>query len=348
MEAPAKNQIRSQNGALKRSIIVKNLSATPNISHLMLAAMAAFLFVTSGIAGAQAAKTYHQIAEEHPGWVQVPGQLTRPDCVHQIPAGANVEISDDPRAGDNVTLNGEVIAHYDPCPEAPIDTRHPGHAPGPTGNGWVEHSQWDVPLKSGDNIDWLQGYWQVPTSPETNGALIYFFNGLEPQVNPASLILQPVLQYGVSPAGGGDYWAIAGWLVGSNTYASTLLVVNPGDLIIGTTYQTSASGDKLNYRVEAFDSTTSQLSTLSAWSSGIQWQWAFAGVLEAYNVTSCSQFPASGLAVFYDTSVAHGFPNYDYYGSFGFEGFVDNYAGHGGPACGFKATVSGGATVLAF
>src|SRR5215472_16747121 len=76
--------------------------------------------------------------KDHPGWVQVPGALVRPDCVFEVPNEAQV--------GDNgdIIVNGALWAHYDDCPEAPVLTR-PVHrvaplfsdAPG-TINGWVE------------------------------------------------------------------------------------------------------------------------------------------------------------------------------------------------------------------
>ena len=93
---------------------MKNLITSSTIHNRVFAAMAAFLFVASGVASAQAGKTYNQLKAEHPGWVQVPGALTSPDCVHQIPSGATVDESDGPTAGD-VTLNGKLIAHYDTC-----------------------------------------------------------------------------------------------------------------------------------------------------------------------------------------------------------------------------------------
>src|ERR1700690_589366 len=135
---------------------------------------------------------------DHPGWVQIPGEFIRPDCVHEIPNGGKVEVHADQITVD-VTLNGALIAHYDACPEEAIVTRpraHAaglGHTPG-TGNGWVEADQWNVPLGSDDDIDYLAGTWTVPSYPAENGALIYLFNGIEP--SSGSWILQPVLQYG--------------------------------------------------------------------------------------------------------------------------------------------------------
>jgi hypothetical protein len=327
---------------------MKNVITSRTIHNRVLAAMAAFLFVTSGIASAQAGKTYSQLKAEHPGWVQVPGALTSPDCVHQIPSGATVDESDGPTAGD-ITLNGKLIAHYNTCAEASIPTRHIAD-PGPTGNGWVEDSQWLLSLKSGDNIDFLGGSWSVPSIPETYGALIYLFNGIQP--SNGSWIMQPVLQFGDNGNFGGDYWVLASWLVHSNTdyYVSSPVGVNPGDVIIGQTYQTGVSGNNLYYLIYANDVSNGQDSTLSVKTWGLQWSQAFAGVLEAYNVTSCSEYPSGSQGVddFYKTTVAHGYPKLEWLTPAKFVGVQDNYFGKGGPFCSFKVDVSGGSSTLYF
>ena len=66
---------------------------------------------------AQQSDTSSVSLKAHPGWVQIPGALIRPDCVHEVPKGALVSESGD------VTLHGALIAHYDDCPETPIHTR---------------------------------------------------------------------------------------------------------------------------------------------------------------------------------------------------------------------------------
>ena len=113
------------------------------VHNRILSSAALFLFATSAILSAQPAKTYDQITAAHPGWVQVPGELIRPDCVHEIPNGAKIIVGDNGEPTGDVTLNGQVIAHYDSCPEAAMSTRHtasapktPGHTPGPPFNGW--------------------------------------------------------------------------------------------------------------------------------------------------------------------------------------------------------------------
>jgi hypothetical protein len=323
---------------------MKNAITTRTTRNRVLATMAAFLFVTSAIASAQVEKTYSQLKAEHPGWVQVPGALASPDCVHQIPTGAKVDASDGPTSGD-VTLNGQVIAHYDSCAEASIPTRHLVQDPG-TGNGWVEASQWDVSLKSLDNIDYLYGYWTVPSIPKTYGALIFIFNGIEP--SGGAWIMQPVLQYGDNGAFGGNYWVLASWLVHSNTdyFVSSPIGVNPGDTIAGAVWQTSISGGTLGYDIAGTDRTTNQSSILSLTATGYHWVWAYAGVLESYNVTSCSEFPggSSGHDAFVKTHVYHGYPYLDYLTP----KFYSAEYNYGGPSCNFKVTVSGSSSTLYF
>lgn len=302
------------------------------------------LSVVSNDCLAQSQVTYDAAVQAHQGWVQIPGELIRPDCVHEIPNGAKVEIENGRITGD-VMLNGALYAHYDACTEEAVVTRHLDHAqsaqggahnPG-TGNGWVEADQWNAPLSSSDDIDYLGGTWKVPTYPTMDGALIYMFNGIVPA--DGSWILQPVLQFGAGPAGGGNYWAIASWLVSSSqAFHSPLESVNPGNTISGYTEMTSISGSTKYWEVMAQDTTTGAYSWISAHVSGEQWTWAFRGVLEAYNVSSCSQFPSSGKVIFSNSQVAHGFPYYDLVSP----NWVGSIYGYGGPSCHFAVVAASG------
>jgi len=304
----------------------------------ILCSIACFLFVTSGMLSAQQNTTYSQAKMNHPDWVQVPGALIRPDCVHEIPNGATVEIGSDGQVSGDVMLDGVLIAHYDDCPEAPIVTRPFGGGEGlandpGTGNGWVESSNWLVPLGSTDNLDEVAGNWKVPSAPSVNGALIYLFNGMEP--SDFKWILQPVLQYGVGAAGGGNYWAIASWLVGSKAYHSKLETVNTGDSLRGFTKITSVSGGTIHWAVDAKDTTTGAFSNLTAHTTGYHWTWALAGVLEAYGITSCSDFPSNKKAVFTNSDAYHAYPAFTLLAP---PGWSASYYSYGGPSCGFSVT----------
>ncbi len=282
----------------------------------------------------------------HPTWVQVPGLLIRPDCVHEVPKGAHVEVIGDKITGD-VTQAGRVIAHYDACPEPGIATRNLEGSrsvtePG-TGNGWVEAVENDMPLSSSDNIDWLSGTWKVPPAPAASGGLIYLFNGIEPSTQ--NWILQPVLQYGYNGYFGGNYWVIASWMVGPNNYAfySPAERVNAGDTIYGTTYITSEASGRLNWEVWAQDDTTGVYTWITAWTSGLQWKWGYSAVLESYNISSCSQFPNADPNIFSNNAAYHDYPSYvTAPGSFG--GWVNS--GWTGPQCGFTAFPYGSSSYL--
>uniref|UniRef100_A0A8H7XRS0 Uncharacterized protein n=1 Tax=Psilocybe cubensis TaxID=181762 RepID=A0A8H7XRS0_PSICU len=75
--------------------------------------------------------------------------------------------------------------------------------------------------------------WKVPPIPETvDGQILYLFNSIEP--NTFQSVIQPVLQFGTTPAGGGDYWAIASWfVVGSDVFYTPLTQVSPGRSLTG-------------------------------------------------------------------------------------------------------------------
>jgi len=62
---------------------------------------------------------------------------------------------------------------------------------------------------------------------------LFWWNGVEPA--DTSAVLQPVLQYGSSAAGGGDYWAYASWYVSSahGSHFSTVETVQLGDIVTG-------------------------------------------------------------------------------------------------------------------
>jgi hypothetical protein len=282
-------------------------------------------------------------AAKQAGWVQIPGELIRPDCVHAVPSGAKVEVGTDGQITGDVSLNGAVIAHYDACSEDAIVTRPRARTEGlakdqATGNGWVEADQWNVPLSQNDDIDYLAGTWTVPSYPSESGAVLYPSNGVESASS--KWILQPVLQYGLGFAGGGNYWTISSWLVSANeVFYSPLVQVYPGNSISGYTQMTGISGNTKYFEVLAQDNTTGNYSYLNAYVSGQHWTWAYAGILEAYELSSCAQFPANGREVFKGTVVDHGFPAYksatphDFYGAI---------YGYGGPTCHFAVVAASG------
>lgn len=317
-----------------------------------LALSAAFLgsLAVSGLSNSASAQTGSMSAAviEHPTWAQLPGALIRPDCVHEIPKGARVEIGKDGNLTGDVTLNGALVAHYDSCPEQAVITHQSAatqsavHSEVTTGNGWVEDDQYNAPLTSSDNIDFMGGNFTVPSYPsEANGGqVIYLSNGIDPASH--KWFLEAALQYGYNGLFGGNYYSIATWLISTNAvYYSSPDYVYPGDSLTGYTEMTGKSGSTTYWDVVIQDNSSGAYSAGSYWVSGQHWTWAYAGILQAYNVYACAEFPASGREVFTNSVVAHGFPYYDQISYPNWKGAVDGY---GGPTCHF-AVVAASATL---
>ncbi len=299
----------------------------------------------SSYASAQA-RNVSEVVAEHPNWAQLPGELIRPDCVHEIPKGAKVAIGTDGNLTGDVTLNGELIAHYDSCPEQGIVTRQSAatqsaaKTEATSGSGWVEDDQWNAPVSSTDNIDYMAGNWKVPSYPsEANGGqVIYLSNGIDPASH--KWFLEAALQYGYNGAFGGDYYSIATWLIGTSVaYYSSPDYVYPGDSLSGYTEMTDKSGSTTYWDVLIVDNSTGASSEGSYWVSGQHWTWAYAGVLQVYNVYACAEFPASGREVFGDSVVAHGFP---YYYEYSYPNWKGAGGGYDGPSCHFAVVAASG------
>jgi hypothetical protein len=105
-------------------------------------------------------------------------------------------------------------------------------------------------------------------------------------------ILQPVLQYGPSAAGGGQYWSIASWYLYTDTsdvdhaYYTTLIEVSSGDPLTGIMNMIDAD-DTHDYWKCSFDSYSD-----SSLKIGTAQELIYATeTLETYNSTGESDLP---------------------------------------------------------
>jgi len=206
-------------------------------------------------------------------FVQTPGGLrVHRSCVHEVANGAFVDSNDDVWVGDRRER------HLPRCAHAPRP---------PTINGWVEYSSAIAPTNP-YGFNWYRQLgidFVVPSAPTSNGGqLIYLFPGLEPTTG--NSILQPVLQYGTSPAGGGYYWGMANWYVTASGSAvhSPLVRVNAGDRIRSWVYVPAnvACGNDVGVGTYWLYVTPPD-----------RYNWGFQGALEAYNTNTCDQLPAT-------------------------------------------------------
>jgi hypothetical protein len=168
--------------------------------------------------------------------VLTPGGYRHPSLVHYVPANHAIHRKD----GKQQLLNLATQVATD----VEEFTPYPGDVPG-FGTGWIAYAHWLN--TTGQPITNLRTIWKVPPAPTTqSGQIIFLFNGIDP-TNPSDGILQPVLQWGISAAGGGPYWAVASWYVGGDGHAfhTTPIRVNTGDTVVGVMKATGPGGQRI-------------------------------------------------------------------------------------------------------
>ncbi|KAJ7732984.1 hypothetical protein B0H16DRAFT_171935 [Mycena metata] len=215
--------------------------------------------------------------------VLAPGGYRANTNIHEVPAGGSLA-----RVGSEIhVLDAEGTVVHVATAGAPTRVKS---AVSPLETGWITYASW---LNTGSSpISSFTTTWTVPPVPATNhDQTIFLFNSIEP--NAGDAILQPVLQYGPSAAGGGAFWAVATWyLDSSNTFFTTPVRTSAGATLNGVITLTSSSGSSFNY-VSSFSNIAGTSLTVTG---AAQLTWA-TETLEAYGVTAISDYPA-GSTVF--------------------------------------------------
>ena len=184
--------------------------------------------------------------------------------------------------------------------EIPRIAARPGDVPG-FGSGWVAYASWTnttgVPVSS------FKTTWRVPPAPATQSdQTIFLFNGIDPS-NPSAAILQPVLQWGGSAAGGGPYWSVASWYVlgSGEAFHTDLVKVNVGDELLGVMTLTGQTAGGFSYvsEFQGIPGTSLPVQDVAelVWCNE---------TLEAYNITACSDYPDTDLTALRSISLTTG------------------------------------------
>ena len=173
-------------------------------------------------------------------------------------------------------------------------------------NGWAAYTYWSNP-NTAKPITSFTTKWVVPAVPKTQGAqTIFLFNGMQDGETASSYIVQPVLQWGSSAAGGGKYWAITNWYVSSaNSYYGTLATVTAGTSLTGVMTETGTTGSNYNYTSSFTGYPAAQNITVS---NVPEAYWA-AETLEVYSVTKAAQYPNQTSMPFSSIQILQGTAN---------------------------------------
>jgi hypothetical protein len=209
--------------------------------------------------------------------VLTPGGYRHPSLVHRVDPGFAVHVAEGKNQLRNLTTGSLV--------ELVAPKFLPGQVPG-FGSGWIADAFWQN--ETGKPVTSFKTTWKVPPAPKTSsGQTIFLFNGIDP-ADPSQAILQPVLQWGTSHAGGGPFWSIASWFVSGNGQAffTPLVPVNVGDTLVGKMTLTGQGNGLFSYQSEfegiAGTNLPVQNVTELVWCNE---------TLEAYSITACSDYP---------------------------------------------------------
>jgi hypothetical protein len=236
--------------------------------------------------------------------VITPGGLRRKSLIHRVEPGMVVDGTDGRlrllhRSGEVIADFGEIAAARptgrplmprnvvrppEPRPAVAADIAVAAPPPPAFGTGWITYASWTN--GTGTPVSSFSTRWVVPPAPSAqSGQLIYLFNGIQN----STAIYQPVLQWGTSPAGGGNNWAVASWYVDGPmgpVFVSNLANVNPGDVITGVMTLASQSPAGFSYNCQF----TGIANTALAVQNIQELTWCVE-TLEAYGITQCADYP---------------------------------------------------------
>jgi hypothetical protein len=209
-----------------------------------------------------------------------------PDCLHGVPSGSHIDNLGKKR-GLNIQKPDGTVEFIPPCKHGFLPERKSLI----DGSGWQVYAYYN----GSDKLNTYTGDWVVPPPPsQVSTQILYTFTGLQNSFSDADGdvdidIIQPVLQFGTTPAGGGNYWALASWYVSQDGAAifSQVLQVNSGDSLTGI-MQESTLG---HWFISSNDTTSGGSTYISVSKPNTKFEpWAFV-TLEVYQVTDCSQYP---------------------------------------------------------
>jgi hypothetical protein len=200
-----------------------------------------------------------------------------------------------PRSAGKPLMPGNVVKPPATLPRLPGVATAVAPAPALVpafGSGWITYASWTN--NTGTPVSLFSTRWVVPPAPSTqSGQTIFLFNGIQN----STMIYQPVLQWGGSAAGGGNYWSVASWYVdgqGGPAFHSNLVQVNPGTVLIGVMTLTaqSAQGFSYNCQLQGIANTGFPVQNIQELTWCIE-------TLECYGITKCSDYPATSKTQMY-------------------------------------------------
>jgi len=227
--------------------------------------------------------------------VIVPGGPRPKTLCHKVPVGGKLDLDENKKI-IHVDDKGVVTKFPEPSKEA-LEwlAEKQKSLPAPTvGDGWQAFVDSNT-----SPIGYFTHSYTVPAVPtSSDGQTLFFFGYIASSHVSMNTLFQPVLQWGPSSAGGGNYWAIACWYLLSGTlYYTSATSVSAGDSLTGVVSASFFRGASIYVTVTLNDTTSGANQSLTtpgyAYPSVVPDQ-IYAGFsLETYGVISNNDFSST-------------------------------------------------------
>jgi len=275
------------------------------------------------------------------------GRRIHKSCLHRIPDGGHL----DHAKGHILSEDGTVVEQFETCRYK----QHVAHiassagqsiegAPAPLPDTQL-YQEWSGAAANRNAVclamdigglyckPWFDSFYgsvQVPDNPTDRGQTIFLWSGLMATTNlPAGAavfpLLQPVLQWGPSAAGGGHYWAFGSWYFDASgtAFHTNLTSINPGDWYVMNTFISdnldntcNSTGSNCHWRVAGRRYSDGAFQSLDLTSARIPGTFdaVYRAVLEAYDSSrsstpACNIYPINGGTTFANTQAFQPFLN---------------------------------------
>jgi len=234
------------------------------MAFLLIASAA--ICMTSCMKHQEASVSSNPNSSDHGDLVLTPAGYMKKSNVHRLD-NKNFRLSVvDGRWKKVSKATGEVVEDFGEAPrndlggkKLPSEQKIPRVGPSAVVPGTISNANWACygyleSANYGQNnpIESFSTTWYVPGIPKYDTQTLMLFDGAQNGTpGSATAILQPVLQFGPTAAGGGDYWAITNWYVynggTSAIIGDSLVVVESGTAITGVMQATYAGSGNYNY-----------------------------------------------------------------------------------------------------
>lgn len=208
------------------------------IRHFIVVFLAIIAFAGCKKEGASVGKPAIPGSDNNQDMVLTPFGLMERSNVHFVGEGYHLSVENG-RLQKLETKTGKMIEDYGVVTPKAIR---------PAASGWIAYAYWSNPNTS-NPITYFTTNWIVPSVPSKQSSqTIFLFNGMQDGTTASSYIIQPVLQWGPSAAGGGKYWAVTNWYVSSSqAFYGSLVSVSAGTSLQGVMQETGHSGSTYSY-----------------------------------------------------------------------------------------------------